>query len=261
MGEPTEGARDAEVDLALARSVVYRMLALGLARPTPESAEVLSSREARRALMAAARLLDARLGAPSLAPTVGVLVAQDPGTLGERRRQYGRLFGHAEAPVPPFETEYGAGVDHGQPQRLADIAGYYLAFGLRPAARLDERVDHVACQCEFLDFLARKEAFLIAAGPEATGPLAAAERAETLAAARDAARGFLRDHLGRFGRAFVTRLVAEDRDGYFAALGALLRGVLDLDCRRLEVPPGPATLNLRPPEADPVPMACGSREL
>ena len=68
-----------------------------------------------------------------------------------------------EDPGPPeavaFETEYGAGAAFRQPQELADIAGTCLAFDLEPPEGGDERVDHAACECEFMGFLARKEAF------------------------------------------------------------------------------------------------------
>jgi TorA maturation chaperone TorD len=245
-----------EIDLALARSVLYRTLALGFGRPTEESLDTLASVEALQALPAAARMLDAGGGPPApLLPVVGELLAAGPGTLGARRRAYGRLFGHAHAPVPPFETEYGPGGNHGQPQQLADIAGYYLAFGLRPAAGLDERVDHVACLCEFMDFLARKEAYLLSTPGEGD------EAGEQIALVRGATRSLLRDHLGRFGRAFGTRLLRADAGGFYAALAALAVRVLERDSHRLSVALGPATLDLRPPLVEEAPMACGVPEL
>lgn len=241
-----------EIDLALARSVLYRPLALGFARPTEESLDMLASAEARQALAAAARLLDACGGpAAPLLPVVEELLAGEPGTLGARRRAYGRLFGHAHAPVPPFETEYGPGGNQGQAQQLADIAGYYLAFGLRPAVRLDERVDHVACLCEFMDFLARKEAYLLSA------PAGSDDAGEQIALVRGATRSLLRDHLGRFGRAFGTRLLRADAGGFYGALAGLAVRLLERDSQRLGVPLGPITLDLRPPLVEDAPMACG----
>jgi TorA maturation chaperone TorD len=175
-------------------------------------------------------------------------VATDP------RAAHARIFGHSRGLVCPFETEYGADGVFRQPHELADIAGYYLAFGLRPSEGTDERVDHAACECEFMDFLARKEAFVLGSWCAGSEEPESLERLGTIAGA---ARGFLREHLGRFGRAFASLLMKEDPDGFHGALGAVLFRFLGQECQRFGLPAGPATLELRPPVADDTPMACG----
>ena len=75
-----------------------------------------------------------------------------------------------------------------------------------------------------------------------------------------AARSFLRDRLGRFGRAFAARVAAEDGDGYFGALGRLLLAFVDAECARVGVEAGPVDLIVRPEEIDETPMACGSAD-
>ena len=86
----------------------------------------------------------------------------DPGRADASRQAYWRLFGHTtRGLICACETEYGPDNGFHQPQQLADIAGYYLAFGLRPLAAGDVRADHIACECEFMDFLSRKEARLL----------------------------------------------------------------------------------------------------
>jgi TorA maturation chaperone TorD len=159
--------------------------------------------------------------------------------------------------VCPFETEYGPDGAFRQPQELADIAGYYLAFGLRPSEGADERVDHAACECEFMEFLARKEAFALGSGQAASDEPESAEWLDTI---QGAARRFLREHLGRFGRAFASLLMKEDTDGFHGALGAVLFRFLGKECQRFGLPAGPATLELRAPLADDTPMACGRPE-
>ena len=161
----------------------------------------------------------------------------------------------SSAPSRPSTAPDGA---FRQPQELADIAGTYLAFGLRPPEGGDERVDHAACECEFMDFLARKEAFAL--GCPAQRAEDEAEAAEWLATVQGAARGFLREHLGRFGRAFASLLIKEDADGFHGALGAVLFRFLTQECQRFGLPPGPPTLELRPPVPDDTPMACGRPE-
>ena len=245
-----------ETDAALARGVVYRALALGFQRPSESIVAGLTV--GRPALEAAAVLLDAMRGAAKpLLPAVRALVDLLPTGAPGLAAVHARLFGHSQGLVCPFETEYGAGGSFRQPQELADIAGGYVAFGLRPRSGVDERVDHVACECEFMDFLARKEAFALAASRE-LGGIPATESEEMGEITRRAAAGFLRDHLGRFGRAFATRLMREDEGGFFGALGGVLLGFLDLECERMGVPAGAPTLDVRPPGQDDVPMACGA---
>ena len=166
-----------------------------------------------------------------------------------------RLFGHTtRGLICACETEYGPDNGFHQPQQLADIAGYYLAFGLRPVLATDARADHIACECEFMDFLSRKQAHLV------DRLESGADVSETLEVTELAERSFLRDHLGRFGRAFAARVAAEDGDGYFGALGRLLIAFVDAECARVGVDAGPVDLMVRPEERDETPMACGTAD-
>lgn len=252
---PSAAARlDATIDLALARSVVYHATTLGLRPAANGAARSLFSPTGQAAIREAAAFLDALdPSGEALLPAVETFRGR-AASPADRLAAHTRLFGHSRGLVCPFETEYGAEGAFRQPQELANIAGYYLAFGLTPAEGRDERVDHAACECEFMDFLARKEAFglgsLRAGGDQE-------EAAERLATVRGAARRFLRDHLGRFGRAFASRLMKEDADGFHGALGAVLFRFLTQECQRFGLPPGPPCLELRPPVPDDTPMACG----
>ncbi len=150
---PSEGHRPPGPELyeALARSAVY--VALGLGFAPPERGEVrdrLASREGSEALAEAL----AAAGCEELAGAARRLSARPP-VAGTFRR----LFGHtARGAVPPYGAEYGSATLFQQPHRLADLAGFYAAFGMRVDPAEHERVDHVRCQLEFLAFLARKEA-------------------------------------------------------------------------------------------------------
>lgn len=252
---PAEAARlDAAIDEALARSVLYHAVARGLSPPKTEGERARSSPTGRTAIREAAALLEPRAPcAEPLLPAVEAFcrLATSP---AERNVAHARLFGHSRGLVCPFETEYGPEGAFRQPQELANIAGSYIAFGLKPVEGRDERVDHAACECEFMDFLARKEAFTL--GSLGAG-LDREEASERLVTIRGAARGFLREHLGRFGRAFASLLIKEDADGFHGALGAVLFRFLTQECQRFALPPGPPSLELRPPVSDDTPMACG----
>ena len=243
-------ATSREVDACLARGVLYGALALGLRPPTGESRKRLLSARAGRVLRRAATLVDPDPGRGDLTAAAERLAGSQAEDLEALQILYQRVFGHtARGLVCPFETEYGVQGLFRQPQELADISGYYLAFGLRPRSGAGERGDHAACECEFMDFLNRKEAYALEQGD---GPMSE----ET----RKAYRSFLRDHLGRFGRVFAGRLMRADSDGLFGALGALLHALLGLEAARLELPVGREMLELRSTAPDRVPMACGGGE-
>ncbi len=238
-----------ECGRTLARCAVY--VALGLGFAPPERGEVrdrLASREGSEALAEAF----AAAGMSELAGAARQLSARPPDT-----DTYRRLFGHtARGAVPPYGAEYGSDTLFQQPQRLADLAGFYAAFGMRVDPVEHERVDHVRCQLEFLAFLARKEAYEIEhqVAPEARQRTAEDDWRDEI---RKAERLFLREHLGRFAPAFGERLRREDPDGFYGVLGGLLRGFVEAECRRLGAAAGPDNLVLRPNEDDGAPMLCG----
>lgn len=234
-----------EMATALCRSVLYDALAVGFRPPGETGVAQIHAPDALDGLVDAAAVVDS-----GLVPLVRRLaaVAADAASI---RTTHARLFGHtARGEVPAFETEYGVGEQVRQPHELADLGGFYSAFGLRVAPAAGERPDHVRCECELMMVLARREALAWEAGDDATR--AVVERAVRL---------FLRDHLGRFAPTLGERLERADPRGFYGALGALLKAVVAGDCRRAGVDAGPASLPLRDPTEDAVPMACGSCDL
>jgi TorA maturation chaperone TorD len=245
----------AAVDDALARAVVYRTLSLGFQAPTLERLSEVGARDGFPIIASALRHLERRAERVDLGWIATRLASSSPPEVETVAATFARLFGHtSRGLVCACETEYGPDNAFHQPQQLADIAGYYLAFGLRPSAASEARVDHIACEIEFMDFLNRKQAWLL------THDDGASESRETLEATERAERTFLRDHLARFGRAFAARVVAEDPDGYFGALGGALLAFLGAECARQNVEAGPVDLVVRPDAVDDTPMACGSAD-
>ena len=161
---------------------------------------------------------------------------------------YRALFGHtARGAVAPYETEYGNEALFQQPQELGDLMGFYCAFGLTVKFAEHERADHISCECEFLSFLAMKEAYALEHGDSAM-----------LAETRKAEKLFLRDHLGRFLPTFAQQLSREDPAGFYAHLADLCLRFVSQETDRLAIRLRAVNLPLRPADDDRVPMACGS---
>ena len=241
---PSEDSRD----IALCRSILYEALAAGFGPPSRETRDLLVSAPRGPGLHAAALLLDASSGS-RLGERVRDLAARGA-DLDRMEEDYQHLFGHSvRGEVSLFETEYGRGTVFQQPQELADLGGFIRAFGLVPDPGVRERVDHVSCECEFMLFLARREAHHIETGD-----------AENLATTREAERLFLKHHLGRFGPTFARRLARLDRGRFFGALGNLLLQFLQTEARRFKVKPGADSLPMRKYDDDDVPMACGATD-
>lgn len=86
-----------------------------------------------------------------------------------------------------YETELGLPHEFRQSQELADIAGFYRAFGFQTGAAVRERPDYLATELEFMYLLALKEAY--------AAQNSLPEQAEICA---DAQHNFLQDHLARW---------------------------------------------------------------
>jgi TorA maturation chaperone TorD len=233
------------IDLALARASLCRVLKLGLQSPTETALKRLSSDEGRAVVRRAARLVDAG-DASKLCAAAAVFCSVAPISLARARDAYDGLLGHtARGKVCPYETEYGGEHLFLQSQELADIIGYFVAFGLAPGMDVGERVDHIAVEFEYLEFLSEKEAFALCSND-----------ASMLAETQKAYRGFLRDHLSRFGRAFARGLTKHDPFGFHGALAGLCEAFLVSECQRLKVEIGSEFLTLRPESLEDAPMAC-----
>lgn len=230
---------------ALCRSVLWEALALGFRPPAAETGRRLLAPDGAAALADAAAWLDQDRGT-ALAPLARGL-GQQVG-LPAVTAAYQRLFGHtARGLVPPYETEYGADSLFQPIHEMSDLAAFYRAFGLALRDDARERPHHVACECEFLAFVARKEAYADRHGAAAL-----------LEGCRQGLRRFLADHLGRWVPAFGRALTRHDPGGFYGGLGRLATAYVTAECERVGVPAGPEFLRLRTAADPDVPAACGA---
>ncbi len=168
--------------------------------------------------------------------------------LSDWQETFHRLFGHAvRGKCPPYELEYGRSEIIQQAFFLADIAGFYAAFGTEVDRDADDRVDHIAVESEFTSALCTKEAYAIEEG-----------NPDHLNISVQAQRDFLKDHLARWLPAFAHRVQQADPQGFYGKLAGFASAFVLAECRRFEITAGPHTVELRP--ADPVldtSMSCG----
>jgi nitrate reductase assembly molybdenum cofactor insertion protein NarJ len=144
----------------------------------------------------------------------------------------GRVVGYEGSNIPS-----SAG---GVTPRLADIAGFYSAFGLAVSR---ERPDHIVAELEFMSFLLLSEAEARTDGEP--------ERAEIAA---DAARVFLRDHLGTWVTAWASRVGEVDQLAPWFPVAAAAAELVASECRERNViplrlsPVLPADRGVAPPD-------------
>jgi len=200
----TVRALDAAVEQALTRAAIYRLLGRAFGYPTASVLEEL----ARLSALVAEQPATAPAIRDPLARLAATAREVDPGALAA---EYVFLFDR-QVRCPPYEGAYGdAPQMAGKSAELADIAGFYTAFGLAPAATYPDMEDHIAAELEFMSALALKEAYAVAEG-----------HTEGLAVTREAQVGFLTDHLGRWADTFAGEVRSATPVPYYAAAADVL---------------------------------------
>ena len=213
-------------------AALSRLLALGFSPPREEGWAEIG---------ALARGLGARPGAaPELAELLALLGETGPVGL---ELEFERLFS-GETPCPPYEGSYA--VDPFRSAReMADVSGFYLAFGAEPGGPAAERPDHIGCELEFLSFLALKRLGAFAAG-----------EAELEEICREAEDAFLCDHLGRFGPPFFLDVREHTEASVYDCLARLGERFLSKEVARRGLEP--ESLRPRPrPFASTDAFSCG----
>jgi TorA maturation chaperone TorD len=229
---------------AQARCFLWRFLAASFALPDETTWRWMQDAQTYRLLERAQTEISPALREP-LHDLIPRLLA--PRTLAQAQEAHWNVFGHTvRGDCPPHEIEYGELKADWliQPHRLADIAAFYCAFGLEVPDDADERVDHVAMECEFFSVLCAKEAEALPEGSQ-----------EHIEVCRDAQKKFLREHLGRWTPSFSRRLERLTTDKLLQSLAVFLRATVILECERFGIAAGNEDIKLRP--ADDMVDPCG----
>jgi TorA maturation chaperone TorD len=169
--------------------------------------------------------------------------------------EYLRVFGLVTCrECPPYETEFQPVEEpFFRSQQMADVAGFYRAFGLEPTGKSRERPDHLALELEFAAYLLMRKRTAVR---EAADIAMAAEYAAVCQAARAT---FLREHLCWWTPSFALALRRKAERGFYAALGTVLGALLPIERQRLQVPPPRIPLEASLIESPEACEGCGMR--
>ena len=162
------------------------------------------------------------------------------GTAAALAEAHGSLFGHNLTPdCPPYETQFRETHIFQQAQAMADIAGFYKAFGLDVSESACERADHLSVELEFMGYLCLKEWHALAAGREGDAEVC-----------RDAQRKFLGDHLGAWAGSFAERLSGRASGTPYAGMARALGAFVRAECARLGAVPSSSAVYRGAPEPE-----------
>lgn len=121
----------------------------------------------------------------------------------------------------PYEAEYTKETPQhsfSSQAQLADIAGFYLSFGLDVSKKSPERVDHIATELEYMQIMSLKEALALKDNNE-----------EHVFVTADAQRKFIAEHLGRWTHSFAQRISSCGVSEFYETIGEILDLWLDYD--------------------------------
>lgn len=208
-------AAESELEANVARASSFALASLLVAYPEHDFQERL------RLLLDGGALEAAR--APEQRDLLRSLLVST--NLDELRSEHIEVFERAAAFNPLYETEYGRMRAVGKGHTLADIAGFYQAFGVRHTdGTFREAPDHLAVELEFYALLLVKEAHLAAHGER--------EGVEIVRAAR---RSFLEAHLGAFAPAAAARV----QHPRYSPILELVRRLVAAECASFGLEPAP----------------------
>ncbi|GMQ80196.1 MAG: hypothetical protein BMS9Abin04_148 [Planctomycetia bacterium] len=228
-----------QAELNMARQALYRFTSVALLDPRAGSWRELerlrgsSLPEASAALVRGQTTAQADPLGPGERPlatlTPAAVMDRLPGSAALLNAEYERTFGLVVANAcPPYETEYiGSKFAFQRSNAMADVSGYYRAFGLAGSRAHRERPDHIVIELEFMAVLLGLER-----QAAETGDAAGGERGHIC---RGAQRRFLEEHLAWWTPAFARLVERENGTGFYAAVASFLAALIPAERALLDV--------------------------
>lgn len=219
--------------VANARCLCYRWAASALSDPLTGGWEELIDPATHDIIAQAAAILRDEDGAvarplargeqPLSALDPAPLVTLLPASRNELNTLYDRNFGLLSgSKCPPYETEYvPSKFTFQRSNMLADVAGYYQAFGLQCSTTCPERSDHIVLELQFMAQLIQLE--LVARDHQVDNEAGNAE------ICLEAQGRFLQEHVVWWMPAFCTLLERQDPTGYYARVATFIAALVTAD--------------------------------
>jgi len=229
-----------KVNESLTRSRIYALLATGLSYPESPFYQRLVSNKYFVELGKNLKLLN--LAVPQFkSDYISSL------SLGKIQEEYVQLF-NLNSVCPPYETEYTSPHVFSKTQSLADIGGFYKAFGLELGSGQKERVDFIGAELEFMGYLCFKTAYSLKG-----------ENHTNYEICLEAQKKFFQEHLGRWIRIFCEKLLTGAENLFYKNLSQILLSFLDFEAQFLNLRVegiAPPFLNLSEPSTQG--FSCGN---
>ncbi len=235
--------------LSLVRANLYRYLCLAPLPPSDERFAALYDPEFRAVTIAAVEWLrddsafhPRTLGPGELHPSrlEATRLFPDEEDISEAHLE---VFGHTiSKDCPPYESEYYGNSDITfRAQKLADIAGFYRAFGLDRRAEARERIDFLSFEAEFMEIVIARQLY---AAEEGLG-------AERVHVCLQSQRRFFIEHLGWWLPPFGVQLEDRTRSDYYRGLADFVRAFTATERAALEIPSFTELASLHPDAREP----------
>ena len=200
-------------DLIIEKAFIYRFLSLGFDYPSKESLKVLYES------LGELSTCSEKLGIPL---NVGGLKREIKNSL-ERitdiKGDYLKLF-EGNPLVPIRETSYELDKSARRAMEMADLLGFYTAFGVQPREGIEP--DHLSAELEFLSFLYQK-----------LYHLKSSKNQEGCQITESAITEFLKNHIGRWYELFCNTLLQTHVNGFYTILANFLKLFLNNETRNL----------------------------
>jgi TorA maturation chaperone TorD len=205
-------------DILLARAVLYSVVSSLFSEPSGRRFERLYDRGFQENVIYSAGLLDRYFDetADSLGQLAVILFSYLEERGEEVRDEHARIFGHSlSRKTAPYETEHLTNKEiFYKTQCLADLNGYYKAFGLE--VRSGERADHLAIETEFMMHLIVKEYIAIERIMEE----------EKIEISRDAQNSFWHDHIIPWVEILGGNVTEESGGELYTSAGRFLQSLM-----------------------------------
>jgi DMSO reductase family type II enzyme chaperone len=199
--------------MLIEKAFISRFLSLGFSYPSQEL--LLSLKEALPDLERSLEILSLEFPVSELARVIEAYIPKITDLQGE----FTSLF-ETSMKAPARETSYELDKAGRRSVEMADLLGFYRAFGLELKAPLEP--DSLVAELEFLSFLYQKEHFLRQSSDS-----------EGVEVVKDAREKFLRDHLGRWYEIFTQKVKETSEEELYPTLADLLKLFLDRETEKL----------------------------